>query len=372
MHVITSRQRYDDPDAQLPAEQIVAGVHIHRIPTTRFGRSSLLGRSMDYASFYRSLRRSLSKLVTPGDILIAKTDPPLISVLAMRAAERRQAHLVNWLQDLYPEVVMELGVRLLKGRIGRGLASLRDRSLRAARANVVVGEKMAERLRSSGIPPERIHMIPNWVHDEVIVPISSAQNPVRREWNLEGKFVVGYSGNLGRAHEFETLLGAAEQLRNDPKIVFLFIGAGHQFTPLVQRVKERGLSPSFRFLPYQEEAMLKHSLSAPDVHWISLRPELEGLVVPSKFYGIAAAGRPIIAITAEDGEIAHLVRRYDCGIVIWPGDAHALAAAIVALSTDMERVAELGRRARQMLDARFRRQQALERWQHVLDHLDGD
>jgi len=247
----------------------------------------------------------------------------------MLIAERRQAHLVNWLQDLYPETANSLGCRFLKGYIGHALIYLRDRSLRAARANVVVGERMAELVRSSGTAPERVHVIPNWAHDEKISPIPPALNLLRRDLNLQGKFVVGYSGNLTRAHEVETLLAAATQLRNEPKIVFLFIGGGDRLTALSDRAKEHGLPDSFRFLPYQERHMLKHSLSAPDVYWLSLRPELEGLVVRSNFYGIAAAGRPIIAITVRHSEIARLVRQHECGIVIQPGDAQALAAAIV-------------------------------------------
>jgi colanic acid biosynthesis glycosyl transferase WcaI len=116
-------------------------------------------------------------------------------------------------------------------------------------------------------------------------------------------------------------------------------------------------------------ALLKYSLCAADVHWISLRPELEGLVVPSKFYGVAAAGRPIIAISAKDGEIARLVERYACGFVIEPGNAQELAETLMRLSTDTERIADMGTRSRAMLEAHFTRRQAFERWQHVLDNI---
>ena len=146
------------------------------------------------------------------------------------------------------------------------------------------------------------------------------------------KFVVGYSGNLGRAHEFDTILAASEHFRNDPNIIFLFIGGGHRSDELARRVKAQELSHKFRFLPYQRDEDLKYSLSVPDVHWISLRPELEGLIVPSKFYGIAAAGRPIIAVTAKNGEIASLVRAYDCGVVVEPGNSDELAKVITDLS----------------------------------------
>src|SRR5262249_41317118 len=152
--------------------------------------------------------------------------------------------------------------------------------------------------------------------DETIVPIGPMSNPLRAQWHLQDKFVVGYSGNLGRAHEFDTILAASGHFRNNPNIIFLFIGGGHRSGKLASRVKAQELGDVFRFLPYQRDEDLKYSLSVPDVHWISLRPELEGLIVPSKIYGIAAAGRPIIAVTARSGEIASLVRAYDCGVVV--------------------------------------------------------
>ena len=144
--------------------------------------------------------------------------------------------------------------------------------------------------------------------------------------------MVGYSGNLGRAHESETILAAATQLRDESNFVFLLIGGGKQFDALAERVKARQLEGRFRFVPYQKSKSLKFSLSVPDVHWLSLKPQLEGLIVPSKFYGIAAAGRPMIAIAAEDGEIGWLISQHQCGHVIKPGDADALVRSILDLS----------------------------------------
>ena len=314
--------------------------------------------------------RSLIAVAGPGDVIVAKTDPPLLSVLAMPAAKRRGAHLINWLQDLYPEIAVQLGVPFLRGPIVQSISYLRDRSLRAAAANVTVGHGMAERLLARGVASERVHVIPNWSDDDEITPISRATNPLRQNRELADKFVVGYSGNLGRAHEFHTVVAAAERLRDHADIVFVFIGGGHRLDELTRRVDERCLKQSFRFFPYQDRASLKYSLSVPDVHWISLKPEVEGLMVPSKFYGIAAAGRPIIAITAKDGEIARLVEEHACGLVIEPGNAGALADALLALSSDTPRLSAMGGRARAMLDAHFTRRQAFERWVQVIENVE--
>ena len=367
VHVITSRQLYDDPKADLPAQEIVSGVHVHRVSSTQFGRSALVGRGIDYLSFYASLWRCMLTLAERGDILVAMTDPPLLSILAQRAARRRGAHLVNWWQDIYPEVAIQAGIPFLKGPIGQLVSYLRDVSLKAAKANVVVGQRMAEEVLAHGVSSGSVHVIPNWSDDEEISSVSNAENPLRREWGLENKFVVGYSGNLGRAHEFDTVLAASARLRNNADIVFVLIGGGYLVDELARSIKERRLEGTFRLIPYQDRALLKHALCVSDVHWISLRPEFEGLIVPSKFYGIAAAGRPMIAITAKDGEVARLIEQHECGFVIEPGNVDALVKALVALSTDAEGRAALGGRARAMLEAHFTRQQAIERWRDLLD-----
>lgn len=183
--------------------------------------------------------------------------------------------------------------------------------------------------------------------------------------------MVGYSGNLGRAHEFEPILTASERLREHPRSIFLMIGGGHRFDDLINCVQARGLGHMWRFLPYQEREALNLSLGVPDLHWISLKPELEGLIVPSKFYGVAAAGRPIIAIADTDGDIARLVRRHGCGIVITPGDADGLAAALLQVAEDPTKIADMGLRARVMLEAHFTRRQAIQRWDALLTHVES-
>jgi len=370
IHIVTSRQIYDAPQASLPEHEIINGVRVHRVPSTSFGRNALFGRSIDYLSFYRSTWRHLLQVARPGDLLVAKTDPPLVSLVAGAAAKRKRARLVNWLQDIYPEVAVQLDVALLRGPVAAGLAELRNRSLRAAEANVVVGELMRHTLETLGVPSAGIRVIPNWCDDLEIRPLIDIENPLRQAWGLQGKFVCGYSGNLGRVHESDTVLSAAELLRDDPRIVFLVIGGGKKFDELQNMVKTRALSGSFCFMPYQERKLLSYSLGVPDVHWLSLNPKHEGLIVPSKFYGIAAAGKPIIVIGDENGEHARLVQRHGCGVVITPGDASGLAGALRRLARDSRTVLDMGARARQMLDAGFTRQKAFERWHELLAQLE--
>lgn len=368
VHVITSQQLYDQPQARLPAHEFLSGVEVHRVATTRFGRSALPGRAIDHLSFYASARRALLATAQRGDIVVAMTDPPLISIVAMQAAARKGAHLVNWLQNIYPEVAVALGVHFLKGPILRALCALRDRSLKVASANVVLSLAMAGKVLARGTPPDHIYMIPNWSDDDAISPVAPRDNPLRQQWQLENKFVVGYSGNLGRAHDCDTILAAAERLHAMTNIVFVCIGSGHLMKELAEQVRQRGLR-NFLFLPYQDETMLKFSLGVADVHWLSLKPAVEGLIVPSKFYAIAAAGRPIIAICSKDGEIARRIRQHRCGEVVAPGDIEALVKAILRFAAESALVAAMGRKAREMLAAGFSRRQALQKWHNALQSI---
>jgi glycosyltransferase involved in cell wall biosynthesis len=367
--VIASRLRYDDATALLPARDVHAGVTIHRVWSSRFGRAGLAGRAVDYLSFYLTAFFAILRLTRRGDLVVAKTDPPLLSVMASVATRLRGATLINWLQDLYPEVAAELGVGAMRGWIGRLLRRWRNASLRDARLNIAIGERMAERIAAEGVPADRIAVMPNWSDDMAIRPLARAAVALRDEWGFGEAFVIGYSGNLGRAHEFETLLGAATLLVQRDDIIFLMIGGGHESARLAARVDAQGLSARFQFRPYQPRERLSESLGVADVHWLSLRPELEGLIVPSKFYGIAAAGRPVIAVTDLDGEIARIVRREDCGVTVAPGDSAGLAAAIAALASDSARVVAMGCAARAALERDFGRVDAFERWDRLFADL---
>lgn len=327
LHIVTSRQRYDDASAKLPAYELIQNVHIHRVATTRFGRQNLAGRAVDYLSFYLAAGFCLLKITHKGDTLVAKTDPPMISLVAALAAKLKRAHLVNWLQDLFPEVAAELGVKLARGMPYKILKNLRNRTLRQAQMNVAIGELMAERLRREGIPAAKITVIHNWADGEQLQPIPHEQNPLRAAWGLQGKFVVGYSGNLGRSHDFATILDVAAALKDRDDIVFLLIGGGAQLPQIQKECAEKGLS-NVIFKPYQPREKLSESLSVADVHLISLKPELESLIVPSKFYGVLAVGRPVIFIGAEDGELAGIINKHRCGYVVAQNDVDSLAGVI--------------------------------------------
>jgi glycosyltransferase involved in cell wall biosynthesis len=376
VHVVASRQRYDNARAALPALECIDEVAIHRVPSSRFGRDGLAGRALDYLTFYAFAAWRLWRLARKGDIVVAKTDPPLVSIVAAPIAAARGARFVNWVQDLFPEVAQAAGVIGAPGRLFLPLLRrLRNRALRAAETNVVLGECMAEQLRNQGIPHHKVSVIANWQDGALVRPVAHGDNPLRRAWGLEGEFVVGYSGNLGRVHEFATVLDAMALLQgrtvavraggSGVRVRFLFIGGGAQQRVLRDEIAARGLR-DVALRPYQPRNELSQSLSAADVHLVTLRPEFEGMLVPSKFYGIAAAGRPAIFIGDPNGEMARVIARAGCGGSVRQGDGAGLAEAILKLAGDPAICAEMAAAARRIFDAEYDKPIAVARWQSLL------
>ncbi|MCI0559851.1 MAG: glycosyltransferase family 4 protein [Nitrososphaera sp.] len=362
-HVVTSRQLYEDPNAEFSAEEDVRGAKVHRVWTSRFGRANLLLRAVDYLTFYLSAGCKLLFIASRGDVIVAKTDPPLISVLAWLVAKLKGATLINWLQDLYPEVAIALNVRGMN-RLNGVLRSLRNLSLRYAKWNVVLGERMAQLLEGEGIDRNKIAIIHNWNVGDGIVPVEKEYNELRREWGLDGKFVVGYSGNMGRAHDFETIIGAAKLLnKQDSNIVFLFIGGGAKQSFI--ETESAHLS-NVICKPYQPLERLSLTLGIANVHLVSLLPEMEGMIVPSKFYGIAAAERPSMFVGDPEGEIARIVRKEDCGYVVATGGATVLADGIIEASKNDAENARKGRNARNAFERRFNKNVAMASWGALL------
>jgi glycosyltransferase involved in cell wall biosynthesis len=367
LHAVSSRQLLGTPDASLPSQEEVDGVTVHRIWTSRFGRRRILGRVFDYATYYISAFFWLLKFARRGDMMIVATDPPLLSVLASAAATFTGTTRVNWLHDLYPEVAVGLGVSM-PGAGYRLLQWLRDRSMRGAAMNVAIGRRMAEYVRGRGVLPGLISVIHNWSDGLSIRPLPPLDNALRQQWGLTGKFVVGYSGNMGRGHDFGTILRAAKALEGQTDVAFLFIGAGHQLSLIQEQARALHLL-NIVLRPYQPSSQLTESLCVPDVHLVSLKPALENFMVPCKFYGAAAAGRPTIYIGDVTGEIPAILRDADCGSAVEVGDVDGLVECIARLRQSPEQAERWSRNAREVLLRQFDRHLAIDRWCAVLDRL---
>lgn len=391
--VVTSRLGYEDPFARYPRQESVNGVDIIRVATTRFGRAGLAGRAIDYLTFYLTAAWTLLLRVRRDDMIIAKTDPPLLGLATMPVARLRGAHQVNWLQDVFPEVAIELGMGKTRARriVFAVLRRWRDRVLRKAVLNVVIGERMAEVVRRLGVPVERIRIIPNWADGKIVRPVPAEKNDLRRAWDLGNTFVVGYSGNLGRAHDIATIVDAMALTQassvnrtgtlrlavgaspiQEPApvkpITWLFVGGGAKMGVLRGEAVRRHYD-RVQFQVYQARERLAESLSVPDVHLITLKPELEGLIVPSKFYGIAAAGRPAIFIGDPEGEIGRILTRTQTGVVVAAGDSDGLAQAVLSLAREPRLALEYGQRARALLERAYDLPFAVAAWEEVIAHV---
>jgi glycosyltransferase involved in cell wall biosynthesis len=225
---------------------------------------------------------------------------------------------------------------------------------------------MADVIRQRRINDRQISVIPNWADGKAICPLPVEVNSLRVQWGLTGKFIAGYSGNLGRGHEFATILDAAEILRNDSTIAFVIIGGGYGYDRMRMEVERRGLRNVF-FKPYQIREQLGSSLTLPDVHLISLLPTLEGLIFPSKYYGAAAAGRPVAFIGSTSGELANEIAICKCGMAFQPTDATGLAKFLVELRDNTPLRNRMGAHIRSRFDDRYDKVHGLSKWKGLIE-----
>ena len=354
--VLTGRHAYTG-EASFPASETWRGVRIERVAATHFGRGHLAGRAADHASFLASAAGRLV-LRRGADVVLTACTPPFLPALGLLHRRMSRSRFLCWVHDLFPDAAVELGVLPRGGPATGALERLTRASLEGADAIVAIGDCMAERIAAKGIARERIQVIHNWADGEAIRPVPHEDNWFRARHGLEGRFVVLYSGNMGRGHDFTGLVGAARLLAHRPDIVFLFIGGGPRRGE-VERAS-RGL-PSVRFLPYQPREHLAYSLGAADLGVVTLRDEALGTMVPSKLYGHMASARPVLYLGPAASTTARTITEARCGATLPATDATAAAAFIEHLAADPARASVLGEAGRQTFDAHFDRRCAAAR-----------
>jgi colanic acid biosynthesis glycosyl transferase WcaI len=343
------------------------GVTIHRTGTPEQHRG-LVSRALGYRRFLGAVRRQLTALVQAGDVVVALTDPPMLGTVVAEAIAGRGAAVVQWIQDIYPEIAaVHFGP--VAGFLLRGLQRRRNRAWSQSAAGVTLGTDMAQAVAATGVAAERLSILPNWAPRELDEPPpAEAVAAYRQRWNAEGRFVVAYSGNLGRVHEFATVLEAAERLQADAGIVFRFIGRGPQWAKVAATVRQRGLA-NVGLEAAVPRVELGAMLAAADAHLVTLQPAYGRLVYPSKLAGVLAAGRPALFVGPADGDIARLLQAQHCGAAFAPGAAEALAETIRRWAGDRPATARLGANARQTYTAHFTGAAALARWDELLRRL---
>ena len=360
--VLTGRVGYLDVEQVLPPRDTYKGVIVQRIWSSGFGRHSAVGRLADYLSFY--LSAAWVAICSKGvDCLIVLSDPPMLSVLAVLLGRLKGWKTLCWLQDVFPEIAVEAGL-LKDGRVTRVLRQVARWSLRGCHRVIAVGRCMERYLLRVGTPQDRIVVIPNWADGDCLTPVAPHDNWFRKEHELDGRLVVMYSGNLGVVHETDALLEVVRRLQVMPEVCVLFVGEGQGKDRLEEWARREAMQ-HVRFLSYQAQESLRYSLSAGDIHLVTLRPEMEGLSIPSKVYGILAVGRPVVFIGPEGSEVAALVREAGCGEVFSPAEHEKAAVALLTLAQDAERQERLGMAGRRYFEAVLDKTLAIQRFRAV-------
>jgi len=275
---------------------------------------------------------------------VSLTDPPIVGLAALLVARRVGAKFVLLCQDVFPEVA-KLLEDFRSETVNRCLDLVCRFLVRKADWVVVVGETMRRRLvEEKGAHPARITVIHNWADCSAIRP-GDKRNGFSLAHELAESFVVMHSGNVGLSQDLETLLTAAGRLRDYRDIVVVVVGDGTKRESLEQQARSLGLA-NVRFLPYQPRAAIGDAFASADAFVVSLKRGLAGYIVPSKLYGILAAGRPYVAAVDEDSEVAAITRHYNCGLLAEPGDPQDLADKILRLYHDPHLARRLGANAR--------------------------
>lgn len=366
VHAIASRSLYGQRGATLPAEETVEGVQVHRVGRSLFGKAGLAARLFDFVSFFAASTWRLLRMPR-ADVCVCLTTPPFIALAGLLAKRLRGGRLVIWSMDLYPDAPVAFGL-MRSGSVLVRIAQRLDRlCLSGADAVVALGRCMRDRLIAKGVDPDRVEVIGVWSDEDEIVD-EPRENPFRKRWSIGDRTLVMYSGNFGLGHDVETFLDAAERLRADDRVRFAFVGGGKRKPEVDAAVRDRDLR-SCIVEGHQPREALGELLTAADIHLVTIRPGVEGIMVPSKFYGILAAGRPAILVGTPEGEIALTIEEDRCGAIVPVGDGTALAAAIVRRVEDPAMAKAEGARGRAALEARHSRRIRCETWRRLLESI---
>lgn len=344
VRVLAAANGYDDPSQKYPARETLHGVEIRRCPFSSFGKKSIKIRLLGQCLFLA--QAFLIGLFTPNlRAILVSTSPPMASAAAVAISRLRRAPITFWAMDLNPDQMIAMGMIAERSLPARVFDFLNRRLLKRAAAIVALDRFMLERLNRKHEVTAKTEVFPPWPHEDAIEPIPHNANAFRDEHALQGKFVVMYSGNHSPANPIQTVIEAAKQLRDESDIVFMFIGGGLQKKEVEAAIADG--ATNIRSLPYQPMERLRYSLSAADLHVVTVGDDVVGIVHPCKIYGAMAVSRPVLTFGPERCHLADLVSQHDCGRHVAHGKTDEAVAAIRALRDASEaKRAQMGERAR--------------------------
>ena len=350
--VLCGRPSYDPSDRHpfyLLRREQQGNVTVERVGSTTYPRFRMRQRVMNYLS-YLTLAVPRALLI-PADVVLAMTDPPMMGIAAAFVAMLKRRPFVYNIRDMYPD--MALGGEIVRpsGWVNEW-EKMHRWALQLAAKVIVLGEDMKDRIVAKGADSSRVVV----ARDGVLIPdvLPPVGHPVSQEVRCGFPFVLLHAGNLGFYGAWRTLVKAARELEREG-VGLVFVGEGAKRAEIEAAAQG---SPAVRFLPFRPPEHIPHVLAAGDLHIVTIRRGLEGVVVPSKLYGILAAGRPVLVVAPEESDVARIVRRAGCGVVADPDNADAVVAAVRGLLADRQELTEMGERARAAA-AEYERQKQL-------------
>jgi len=352
--VNTSRPSYGPPETwqPCPKREFTNGVDVTRMTTTRLSKDHLFGRVLNSVTFLAPLMVRMLFRRQRGEVFLYTTNPPYVGVIGALVSFLRVHPYVVLLHDSYPHVAVWVGKIRSGGLIERIWHRLNRLIYRRAKQTIVLCEAAKNLVcEDYGIAPELVHVIPNWADGRKLYPQPKTESEMAKKHGLVEPFTVLYSGNLGLYYEFETILGAAEQLR-DANFRLVLVGAGGKRDWIARQIAQRKLSNTL-LLPYQPFEKLNDSLNACDASLVTIAKGIEGISYPSKLYSSLAVGRPILALSEHGTELNRVVKEHRVGHWIELGDVEGMVASIRGMIADPDGCAELGRNARRLFEDRY-------------------
>jgi glycosyltransferase involved in cell wall biosynthesis len=365
IHIFTGQPGYAINKATAPALEDAYPLMIKRTRISRLWSKNIAGKALSGILFCLRSLIHLFDSYWRGDVLLITTTPPFLYILGYLANLFFALPYVCLIYDLYPDAAVELKV-VSENNLLVKLWDVFNRIVwQRAQSIIVLSSTMKERIVAKHPHlANKIVVIHSWANPHEIQPISKQENWFASQHQLTNKFTVLYSGTLGRCHDVDTILNAAKLLQ-DEQIQFVFIGGGAKWSACVEKVKELGLN-NFLFLPYQDKQVIPYSLTACDLSLVSIAPGLEGIVAPSKLYGILAAGRPVAAICEPHSYLRDLLADAGCGEAFDNNDALALAEFIRSLASNPMQGDRMGKAARTYLESHFTPEIIAEQYAQVL------
>ncbi|EJR48919.1 hypothetical protein IIM_04096 [Bacillus cereus VD107] len=354
-------------------EDHLENMKIIRIRLPEVDKTSKLSR-MKYIFSYFSLA-NIALLKEKGvDVIYTISQPPVLGGLIGTIGKflKRTKHVYN-VQDFNPEQAAAVSYTNNQSvfKIAKKIDML---NCNYADCVIVVGNDMSETLkqRFSGKKVPNHEVINNWTNEQEIVPLDKSDENIQqflKDNNLENKFIIMYSGNIGLYYDLENIIKVTEHFREHKDLAFVFIGEGAVKKDMEEFVRNRK-TPNVFFLPYQPKEFIKYSLNAADVHLVVNQKGIKGVSVPSKIYGVMAAGKPILGVLEQESEAQMLIERSNSGIVVEPQDYEGIIRAIEQFyQMENNKVQELGMNGREYLDKNLKRKISISKYRNLLKQI---